>query len=65
MITKIVYARLYNLGNYENERLEVEVAVENGEWAAAFQEAREAVEAQHAQFEVERNKRWNSSGYDG
>lgn len=55
MITKIIYARLFNLGNYENERLEVEIVVEGGEYAAAFIEAREAVETQHAQFQAERD----------
>lgn len=54
MITKIVYARLFNLGNYENERLEVEIPVERGDYAAAFTEAREAVEAQQRQFQAER-----------
>lgn len=54
MITRIIYARLFNLGNYENERLEVEVTVEHGDYAAAFTEARGAVDAQQAQFQAER-----------
>lgn len=54
MITRVVYARLFNLGKYENERLEVEVVVEGGDYAAAFDEARQTVEAQQAQFQAER-----------
>lgn len=57
MVTKVIYARLYNLGNYENERLEVEVTVEGtGEvvvaeaWAGACQ----AVEDQHTALETAR-----------
>jgi sRNA-binding protein len=59
MITKIVYARLFNLGNFENERLEVEVTVEDTSAAAvegAWEEARAAVEAQHARFQAEREE---------
>lgn len=59
MVTKVIYARLYNLGNYENERLEVEVTVEGtGEvavaeaWAGACQ----AVEDQHVALETARTE---------
>lgn len=58
-ITKITYARLYNLGNFENERLEVEVTVDGADaaavavgWATAVGE----VERQHAQLEAERQE---------
>jgi hypothetical protein len=54
MVTRVIYARLFNLGNYENERLEVEVVVESGDYVAAFDEARATVEAQQAQFQTER-----------
>ena len=55
MVTKVVYARLYNLGNYENERFEVEVTVEDGSeiaLAGAWDDARRAVEDQKAALEV-------------
>lgn len=60
MITKVVYARLYNLGNYENERLEVEVTVEDGSAAAvegAWEDARNAVEAQRTRLQAQRAAR--------
>ncbi len=44
MITSVTYARLYNLGNYENERIEVTASVENGDLIAAHQEAVSAVQ---------------------
>jgi hypothetical protein len=47
MITHITYARLYNLGNYENERIEVTVSVEDGDLIAAHQEAVSAVQQAH------------------
>lgn len=50
MITKIVYARLFNLGNFENERLEVEVTVENGDVAGAFYDAHTTVLEQQARL---------------
>ncbi len=48
MITQVAYARTYNLGNYENERIEAVATVENGDAAAAYVEAKAAVETQHA-----------------
>lgn len=50
MITRIVYRRLYNLGNYENETFEVEVDVSSdgspdaveAAWAEAFAEVETA-----------------------
>lgn len=50
MITSVTYMRLYNLGNYENDRLYATAAVENGDVDAAFDEAIAAVEAQHARM---------------
>lgn len=47
MITSITYGRLYNLGNYENEKLEVTVAVEENGATAAFITAQATVEAEH------------------
>ena len=52
MITQVTYARLYNLGNYENERFEVAVTVEDGDVTGAFELARATVEAErHAAVE--------------
>lgn len=50
MITSVTYMRLYNLGNYENDRLYATATVENGDVAAAFDEAITAVEAQRARM---------------
>jgi len=44
MIQSITYARLYNLGNYENERIGVTVSVEDGDLIAAHQQAVAAVQ---------------------
>jgi hypothetical protein len=54
MITTVTYARLFNLGNYENERLEVTATVENGDVSAAFLECHTAVVAEQAQLVAER-----------
>lgn len=54
MITQITYARLYNLGSYENERLEVTVSVENDDVTAARITAVAAVEAEHQRMVEER-----------
>jgi hypothetical protein len=55
MITKVAYARLFNLGNYENERIEVEATISADDslqmWLTTL---REHVEAQHAAFEEAR-----------
>lgn len=50
MITSVTYERLYNLGNYENEKLGVVVAVVDGDVETAFNLARETVEAEHARM---------------
>lgn len=54
MIATVTYARLYNLGNYENERLEVTVTTENGDAAAAFAMAKAATDAEHDRLVAER-----------
>ena len=53
-ITQITYERLYNLGNYNNERFVAVVVVEDGDYSAAFLEAKLAIELTHAQFQAER-----------
>lgn len=55
-ITAVTYARLYNIGNYENIRYEAVVTVEDGNIDAAFDMGRRAVEAQYARFEQEREE---------
>jgi hypothetical protein len=47
VITSVTYARLYNLGNYENEKLEVTVSVEDNDATAAFLTARGVVEDEY------------------
>lgn len=47
MITSVTYARLYNLGNYENERLEVTIQVEENDATSAFIAAVSTVETEH------------------
>lgn len=47
MVTRIVYRRLYNLGNYENETFEVEITTgpelsEQEAWCEAFAAVEEA-----------------------
>lgn len=54
MITQIGYARLYNLGNYENEKLEVTVSVVDGDVTAAFLTAQMTIEAEHQRMLNER-----------
>jgi hypothetical protein len=53
-ILTLTYGRLYNLGNYENEKIEVTISVDNGDVAAARIAAVAAVEAEHAQMLAER-----------
>lgn len=53
-ILTLTYARLYNLGNYENEKIEVTVSVEHDDVAAARIAAVAAVEAEHTQMLAER-----------
>lgn len=55
-ITNITVARLYNLGNFENMKYEVQVIVEDGNVDGAFSMARSTIEAQHARFEQERQE---------
>src|SRR5689334_900997 len=47
MIKEVTYERLYNLGNYENEKLGVTVSVQDDDIETAFDRARSAVEAEH------------------
>jgi glutamate formiminotransferase len=56
-VTQITYERLFNLGNYENEKLSVTIYLydtSKGRPDQAFNEARALVEAQHAAFEQAR-----------
>lgn len=48
VITSVTVARTYNLGNYESLRLEATASVQAGNVSAAYDEARTAVEAEHA-----------------
>lgn len=54
MITQVVYARLYKLPDFENERFEAVAIIENGDVAAAWSEARACVETQYQQWLAER-----------
>jgi hypothetical protein len=45
MITQFTYERVFNLGNYESERIGAVATVEGGDVVAAYQEARDAVYA--------------------
>jgi len=54
MIERVTYARLYTLPGFENERFEAVAIVQNGDVDAAFDEARQQVEAQHARCIAER-----------
>ena len=48
---KLTYAKLFNLGNYENERIEIMIDLAPGvEVADAFNELRDLVERQHKAF---------------
>jgi hypothetical protein len=61
-VTQITYERLFNLGNYENEKLSVTVYLYDtseggpGQAFKAFNEARALAEAQHATFEQARKE---------
>lgn len=56
-VTRVVYAQLVNLGNYENVRLEVEVTPEPGQAVAeAFDQARGFVRQQVQQMESDRDR---------
>lgn len=48
---KLTYAKLFNLGNYENERIEITIDLAPGVAVAdAFNELRDLVEQQHKTF---------------
>lgn len=53
MIERVTYARLYALPGFENERFEAVVIVQDGDVDAAFDEARQCVEAQYARVMAE------------
>jgi hypothetical protein len=53
-IITVTYARLWNLGNYENERLEAVATVES-DATTAFAEAVSAVNDQHTLMQAERD----------
>jgi septal ring factor EnvC (AmiA/AmiB activator) len=56
-VTKVIYERLYNLGNYENERLSAETQVLPDETPAdAYNRARAAVEEEHRARQSERQR---------
>lgn len=54
MIKTVTYARLYNLGNYENEKLEVTITVEENDATAAFITAVATIESEHQRLLNER-----------
>lgn len=54
-VITVTYARLWNLGNYENERLEAVATVES-DATSAFAEAVQAVTDQHALMQAERDE---------
>jgi uncharacterized protein YoxC len=50
--TSVSYARLYNLGNYENERFEATVLLQAGDLVDdAYDMAQDLVQGQHARCE--------------
>ncbi len=53
-ISRVVVARLHNLGNYENIRFECEATVEDGDVPAAWSEARRACADAFLTFEADR-----------
>jgi hypothetical protein len=55
-VLTIQYERLFNLGNYENEKLIAAVTVVNGDVAGAFAAARAIVEETQAGFQTERKR---------
>lgn len=55
-ILTLTYGRLYNLGNYENEKIEVTVSVDNNDVATARAAAVAAVETEHIQLLAERRR---------
>lgn len=56
-ITKVEYQRVFNLGNYENERLSFEATVEEGENPGqVLDQLRVLTDVMHTQFEAERKR---------
>jgi hypothetical protein len=53
-VIKISYERLYNLGNFENEKFIDVVTVEEGDVAGAFAQAREATDAARSAALIDR-----------
>jgi hypothetical protein len=71
-ITKITIARLYNLGNYEHERFEIEVAVPEGASAARAMVAVERILSElnpkcpvdvSAMMEADRRFKWSDEDW--
>ncbi len=54
-VTQVNYARLYNIGNYENIRFEATATVREDGPAAAFDEAVGAVHDGYAQWVADRD----------
>lgn len=54
MVTQVSYARLYNIGNYENVRFEVVVTVSGGDTEVSFSEAIFAVHQAYIQWVAQR-----------
>lgn len=52
--TRVIVARLHNLGNYENIRFECEATVEDGDVPAAWSVARQACADAFTAFEADR-----------
>jgi len=56
-VTRVVYERLFNLGNYESERLTMEASVESEQDPVeVLAELRERVNATHAAFDARREE---------
>lgn len=56
MITQVSYARLYNIGNFENIRFEAVASVGEDGTALAFAETQAAVHAAYAQWVEDRER---------
>ena len=67
MITKVSYARLYNLGNYENERFEAEAEVVDGNVTRSARASRRsrpsasAKVAERERAEEQRREEWRAA----
>jgi hypothetical protein len=56
-VVRVVYERLFNLGNYESERLTMEASVEGEQDPVeVLTELRERVNATHAAFDARREE---------